>query len=260
MSAPHTCKNLCANLGFDCESIEFAGGSVLALDTPFRFADGNAFTVYSETIGPKVRFFDSSQTLFHAMAMGITSFSAKGYQSIKGLVSKYGADVSGQGEIELYCDADSLPSGFARYISSLIAVAEWEEQNAGMDLVSSRTSQLVEEAQLYLTALAPNTPATFSDDRFRGISGRDYQFHLKQGAAHVDVIKAHPAAAASELHKLVDIRGKPMSADMEIVVVIDDRGRAQRGAEEVAVIGQFASTWTMTKLMDAAMPLSSTRN
>ncbi|MBF6987221.1 DUF1828 domain-containing protein [Cupriavidus sp. IK-TO18] len=260
MSALHTCENLCANLGFSCESIDYAGGSVLALDTPFRFADGNAFTVYSEVIGVKVRFFDSSETLFHAMALGIRSFSAKGYQAIKGLVSKYGAEVSTSGEIELFCDANDTAAGFARYISSLLAIAEWEEQNAGLDLAPSRSSQLVEEAQLYLTALAPTTPAVVGTDRFRGISGRDYLFNLKQGDAHIDVIKAHPNAAATELHKLVDIRGKPISSEIEIIVVIDDRGHTKRGAEEVAVLGQFAGTWTMTKLMDAALPASSSRN
>ncbi|MFP3577799.1 hypothetical protein, partial [Brevibacillus sp. SIMBA_040] len=75
---------------------------------------------------------------------------------------------------------------------------------------------------------------------------------MMQGETQIDAISAHPAAAASELYKLVDLRGKTLTADMSIIVVIDDRGSIDQADKEASVLGQYAETWPMRRLIHAA--------
>mgnify|MGYP003945982849 CR=1 FL=1 len=245
------CQDICGKLGFGCETLAAEDGGIMALDTPFGFSDGTPFTIYAEHLNGMVRFFDSQETLFHAMGRGIRSFQSRKYQSVRSLVAKYDVLVSESGEIESYVQDSKMPAGFARYVSALLDVSDWVDENAGTDL-ADKQSRLVQEAQLYLTAIHPDTPAVKSTVRARGMSGKEYGFDLMQGETQIDAISAHPAAAASELYKLVDLRGKTLTADMAIIVVIDDRGSIDQADKEASVLGQYAETWPMRRLIHAA--------
>jgi hypothetical protein len=246
------CHNMCEKLGFGCETLAVGAGGIVALDTPFGFSDGTPFVIYAEPLGGgMVRFFDAGETLFHAMGRGIRSFHSRKYQSIKSTVARHDVIVSETGEIEAYIPEAKTPIGFARFISALLAIADWEDENAGLDL-GDKESRLVEEARLYLTAIHPDLPAVKSNFRARGLSGREYGFHLMQGDAQIDAITSHPAAAASELYKLVDLRGKTLTADTKIIVVIDDRVSIDQADKEAAVLGQYAETWPMRHLINTA--------
>ncbi|GAB2878940.1 hypothetical protein GCM10027093_12910 [Paraburkholderia jirisanensis] len=252
MNANIPCEEICGKLGFGYERLDADGGAIMALDTPFGFSDGSPFVIYIEHLtGGTVRFFDSGETLFHAMGRGIRSFHSRKYQSIKALLSKHGASIDESGDIQVFHPEHQMAIGFARYISALIAVADWEDENAGVDLADKET-RLVHEARMYLTALHSAMPAEKSNFKARGLSGREYGFDLVQGDAQIDAISSHANAAASELYKLVDLRGKALTADTKIIVIIDDRSSINQAEQEIAVLGQYADTWAMRKLIHAA--------
>lgn len=254
------CKAFCESLGFGCETLDFGDGSVVALDTPFEFSDGTGLTIYAEHLGPKIRFFDAGETLFHAYSRGIRSFHAREYQPIRTLIDRFGASVNGNGEIELYGSSADTPGAFAHFVQSLLALVDWETKNLGMDVSHTRQSRLVQEARFYLAAIKPDVPVLPAAQRFRGLSGREYAFHLEQGGTWIDAVSANHIAASSELHKIADIRGKPATRDMEITVVIDDRSMAKAAEQEATVISQFATVWKLSDLVTKVAPSNQVPN
>jgi hypothetical protein len=224
----------------------------MALETPFGFSDGAPFVIYAENLVNTVRFFDSSETLFHAMGRGIKSFHVRRYQPLKSIAKKHGVFVNESGEIEGYFPPDKMAFGFARYISALLDFAKWEDEYVGVDL-SERDGQLVNETKMYMALLFPGKPIAPSLVTMKGLSGKVYGFDLDQDGTQIDAISAHPNAASAELYKLVDLSERSSTTATKVTVVIDDRGTAaEQAKQELAVIGQYAETWPMTKLIHAA--------
>jgi hypothetical protein len=54
------------------------------------------------------------------------------------------------------------------------------------------------------------------------------------------------------LRKLVDVRASSRNVELQIRVVIDDRRQPDRAAIEASILGRFAMTWPMTRLIAAA--------
>lgn len=259
MNSLTSCQDVCVMLGFGCEQLEADGGAILALDTPFGFSDGTPFVIYTEQVNGYIRFFDSGETLFHSMGRGIRSFDSRKYQGVNAVVKRPGVYVTETGEIEGFFAVDKTAFGFAAYISALLGVAAWEDENAGVDL-ASKESKLIEETRLYLAAMNPKTPVQKSSLRAKGLSGKEYGFHLTQGETQIDAISAHPNAASTELYKLVDLRGRPMTAGIDIIVVVDDRASPKQADQEVSVLGQYAKAWPMRKLIHAAAAATPARH
>jgi hypothetical protein len=118
-------NDIVAFLGFEYEpAVE--DGSIGMINTPFRFEDGDPIPVYVEQEGKRIRFFDDGDLLIRLMGLGVRIEDKSDTAFIDTVIRPVGASLSKAGEVEVWVPVDQAPTGFARYISAMLAMARWE--------------------------------------------------------------------------------------------------------------------------------------
>lgn len=240
------CTELSDLFGVECTALEtLRGGKALFVGTPFLFTDGEPMPFYLEAEGDRIRFFDNGDVLFHMAAMGLDVSDRRRWGPFRTIAAKYGVVLKDDGEFETWERSTNAPAGFARFLSTLLATAEWERDNIGLP---ADAHLLIHEAELYLKAWKPK--AAFEKDVSVGsFTGKTYEFNFRIDNELIDVIGASPTATGSELRKLLDVRRVSENADVEIRVLIDDRRDPKRADNEAKIISGLATTWPMSKLI-----------
>jgi hypothetical protein len=240
------CTELSDLFGVECAPLEtLRGGKAMFVGTPFLFADGEPVPLYVETDGDRIRFFDNGDVLFHMAAMGLDVSDRRRWGPFRTIAAKYGVALRDDGEFETWEHSANAPAGFARFLSTLLATAEWERENIGLP---ADAHLLIDEAELYLRAWKPKAPFEKAVS-VGSFTGKTYDFDFRIDNELIDVISASPTATGSELRKLLDVRRVSENAEIEIRVVIDDRRDAKRADNEAKIISGLATAWPMSKLI-----------
>ena len=121
--------------------------------------------------------------------------------------------------IELFSKDASPADAFAKYISCLVMVTQWEEDHQEGD---SDGAAFATEMVHALLALHPLKVPTFKPT-YTGSSGKRQELDVKLGSIGYLAVKPNPKSAAPALYKLVDITNRQSNSAEELVVVIDDR-------------------------------------
>jgi len=240
------CSELPSIFGFECASVDtYRGGTALFVGLPFVYSDGEPVPLYVETEGDRIRFFDNGDTLFHMAAIGLDVSDRRRWRPFHTIAAKYGVSLKDDGEFESWDRAANAPTAFARFLSTMLAAAEWERENIGLP---ADAHWLIDEVEFYLHAWKPKAKLDklVSVD---GFTGRAYEFDFRLDDELIDVIPASATATGGELRKLLDIRRMSGNRDIGIRVVIDDRRDPNRADNEAKIISGLATAWPMSKLI-----------
>jgi hypothetical protein len=239
------CDQFANMVGMRCDQV----GDAIEVITPFTFSDGDGIELFAQSLGPQVLFFDDGFTLHHLHSVGIdVGFSQKRWQPLKSIAKNYGVTLSDSGVFETLCSASNPSEGFARMVSTLLGVASWEREHAGVSLDSA---WLVDEVALYLKAWKPSSPL-IEKPIAQGFSGRMLTFDFEIDGKFVDAVQPHSASTGAELRKLVDLSSNKTYFKKEVLVVVDDRVNPLRAKQEIEIIGRVASAWPMSSLIKAS--------
>lgn len=241
------CANITGLIGVTCHPLS-DDGSVAMLDTSFRFADGDAIPVFVEKIPGKVRFFDDGGVLRHFLGRGIKIESNRNTVFLKTAGEAHGVKLTQEGEFEIWSSDREAPDAFAKYMSALVAVTDWERSQEG---VASDMSLFVMEVEQCLRALDPFRSLR-EKPQYVGISGQVYKLDFDFDGKAVIAITPHRASVSSAIRKLIDIRSRAENVGFDAMIVIDDRRDPDAANSESQVLGAVSKVWPMSRLEQKA--------
>lgn len=242
------CKDLLQMTGFSCQPIS-EQGDLARINTPFCFADGDPVPVYVQSFSNNVhRFFDDGQTLLHFRGRGMKFPSGHQLKFLSNIAHKHGAALSADGMLEVFSKGASSAEAFARYISCIVSVTQWEEEHEGVDSDGAAFAAEV------VHALLTRYPGRTLDLKptYLGSSGKRHELDAKLDGTGYLAVKPSQTSAAHALYKLVDITNRQSNATEELVVVIDDRFDKTAAKNTQQVFRSVANTViNFSKLMPA---------
>lgn len=218
------------------------------IDTSFTFEDGDGVPVYLERVGDQIRFFDDGETILHFYGRGIRIDSPKRARFIKNVAATNGVSLNDMGELEIWSLESQAPAAFAKYISTLIGLIDWEKDQIGL---STDTSLLVAEVAQCLHAWKPGAELTESPE-YTGISGKAYKLDFDFNGEAVIAINPHHSAVSAAIKKLLDIKSAPTNSHLKVLAVIDDRYDSKAAKQEGLIMDALATVWPMTRLEQQA--------
>lgn len=244
------CQQISHLLGMDCHPLDDAG-QVALISTPWKFKDGDSLPVFVEQAGNAVRFFDDGGVFMHFKGRGLNLSDARQTRFIKSAAEHHGATFTDSGEIELWTKPEEAPKGFAAFVSTLLALTQWESENSG---ISHDADVFVEEVAQCLIAWK-KTEKLERRPKILGITGRTHELHFKIDGTLVLAASAHPNSISSVLHKLIDIKALPANQSIQTMVVLDDRYNPDAAKQEGLVLSGISSVIEMTRLQkNSGMP------
>jgi hypothetical protein len=240
-----SCEQFKEITGMQCNQL----GSAVEILTPFTFADGNGIEIFAEIYGSQIHFFDDGFTLLHLHSAGIPIGGSKQkWRPLTSIANAYGVTLSEDGVFEIMCDSKNPGKGFAKIVSTLLGVAAWEREQAG---VAMSSAWLVDEVALYLKAWKPNSKL-IEQPSIKGFSGRILTFDFEQDGQYIDAVSPHFASIGSELRKIVDLNSSAGEVRKEMLVIVDDRQKPEAAKQEIKLLGRVAKAWPLTSLISAA--------
>jgi hypothetical protein len=238
------CNELTKLLGISCQQLT---EHVALVDTSFAFNDGESIPLFIEKIGPQVRLFDDGGTLLHFLGRGLT-LDGKKVKFIKSIAEPNGVTLSPEGVLELWSQEGNVPTAFAKYISTIVGIIDWEGRHLG---ISTDISILIDEIGICLRAWKPDVNLVAEPEYF-GISGQKFKLDYFFDDFAVIGVTPHHSSVGGALRKLIDIKSKPENSDLKILAVMDDRYDSENAKKESLVIEAIAHVWKMTKLQEQA--------
>lgn len=233
------CQQLFNSIGFRCLD---RGNGIYRVITPLSFADGELIGMYVVQHGDSIRISDNADTIFHCRNTGIDISDRKKWRWISNIISDFGMELRGSGEITHSGKLLSAPSLVASYISALVRVADAEREASGMP---EAISNFVVEVESYLRLWKPNYSISTSPS-IKGHSGKNHKFDLLFGDELVDAVRPHSNSTGSVLRKSLDILNTPTAPS--IMVVIDDREDVERAKEETDILASVVKVLPFTHL------------
>jgi len=237
------CENFELLIGMRCNSV----GDAVGVVTPFVFPDGDGIEVYAKQAGSQVHFFDDGFTLMHLNGVGIDVSDAKHWQPLRAIAGIHGTTLNKDGVFEILWPADSAAQGFARLVSTLLGIAAWERDQAG---VSQDASWLVDEVAMYMRQWKPGTAINSKPPAVKGFSGKMLTFDLEVGGQFIDAINPRGQSTNAAIRKFVELNTSVINR--EYMVIVDDRTNPEAAKQEVEIIGQVGVAWPMSKLIKAS--------
>jgi len=216
------------------------------VETPFSFPDGESIPVFIERVANQIRFFDDGGVMFHLLGRGVSLDDHRKTRFLKNLTEPSGVKLNEMGELEIWSDAKSAPSAFARYMSAMLALSSWETNQIG---TPTDVSFFLDEVAFYLRSW--KTTAELTDGReYKGISGQTYKLDFQFDDKGVLAIGTHPTTVNAAARKLLDIRASRENENLKILIVIDDRPDPDTAAREGLVLDSLGNVMMMTRLAD----------
>lgn len=238
-----SCEGLMKRLGFDCRLV---GKRTISVSTPFSFADGEPICFYLDDSSTEVRITDNSDTLAHFASIGFDITDRKKWKSVKQLVETFGLALTEAGEI-VGAERKAREHGLInRYISAMLAIADWEREYLGLP---EELEQFVQEVEMYLKAWKPQATLQIGP-AVQGHSGRVHTFHFEQEAKLIDAARPHGIRTGSILRKAADVINA--GDKRKVLVVIDDREDIERAKVEADILSSLISVMPFTRLVEQA--------
>ena len=240
------CSTLNEMLGISCYPLNDEG-SVALITTPLQFCDRDPVPVFVESAGNMLRFFDDGAVVLHFLGRGLTFESPSRMRFIRSAVESSGLEFNERGEIQLWAKQEEAAQAFGCYLSAMVGLIRWEEDNQG---VNADTALLVDEVALALRAWRPQARIAASPE-FVGISGQSYRFDFDVDGDAVLAVSLHHNAVNAALRKLLDVKSAPGNADLKVIAVLDDRTNPEQARRERLVIDALANVMFLSRLQDA---------
>lgn len=241
------CSKISKLLGVVCHPLN-DDGSVVMLETPFAFDDGDQVPLFLERIGPHLRFFDDGKTILHFHGRGIFMESARKLRFIRSAAETNGVSLSDRGVLEIWTTESDAPEAFARYVSTMTQLTSWERDQTGL---STDTTLLIAEVAQCLKAWKPNAHLV-ERPSYTGVSGLEYQLDFDLDGEGVIAISPHHVAVSAAIKKLLDIKSRPEHSELRVMAIIDDRQDMKAAKREGLIMDALASVWMMSRLEERA--------
>ena len=101
-------------------------GSIVWIDTPFRFPDGDNIPAYAE-LGPGfVRFYDDGDGYSHFAGLGIRMEDDSMKKFLSAIAKSHGLVHTNVWEVEIVASPEQAASSFAQYMAAMHAFVKWE--------------------------------------------------------------------------------------------------------------------------------------
>ncbi len=216
------------------------------IETGFTFQDGDSLPIFVEKVGDSVRFFDDSEIVFHFLGRGLGDVNG-GLRTrfITNAIAPYGLTLNDQNVVEIWTSQGNSADAFAKYISGLMAIIQWEHENQG---IGTDTSYLVEEVAMYLAAWKRDIKIE-EKPIFIGMSKTQYALDFKVGNEVIIAITPHPYSVGNALKKMVDIAGV---TNIEFRVIMDDRENKEAADTQGIILTTMATVMPITKLIEVS--------
>lgn len=238
------CQQLQNLLGFTCHPLNEAG-NVAMIETPFTFCDGEGLPAFIESSGQYIRFFDDGQTLLHFMGRGMRFSDRRRMRPIQGAAERHGATLNDDGEIEVWSPVAMAKEGFAKYVSALLSVVNWEKESEGDDYDAAN---LIDEVRICFEAWKRGANIQ-RDPELYGISGHKHTFNFLVDGKAVLAIQPSPQSVSAAIRKTLDVISYHReSGQVEVQIVLDDRHKPAEAKDESKVITAVAEVLMMTRL------------
>lgn len=242
------CSTISQLIGFTCHPLS-EDGSVAMIQTPFAFPDGDGIPVFVEKLGAQVRFFDDGGVLMHFRGKGVSLNDQRKTRFVRSVSEPNGVALNETGELEIWAKSEDATVAFAKYMSTMLALSNWELDQEG---VATDTSLFLDEVAMCLRAWKSAAPLSDGEEVV-GISGHVYKMDLQFDDSAVLAVGTHPAAISSTAKKLLDIRGANENKGLKVLVVMDDRHDPDTARREGLVLDAVANVLMMTRLEERAL-------
>ena len=243
------CASIAKLIGFACHPLN-DDGSVAMLDTPFAFPDGEDIPVFIEKIAGRIRFFDDGAAILHLLGRGVLLDDHRRTRFIKHLAEPHGVALTDMGELEVWAQYEDAPSAFSRYMSTMLALARWENDQDG---IATDVSLYLDEVAMCLRAWK-STVQLDEGREYTGVSGQAYKMDFQFDNGAVVAIGTHPATVSAAAKKLLDIRAASQNEALKILLIIDDRRDADAAKREGLILDSLGNVMMMTQLQRIAHP------
>jgi hypothetical protein len=237
------CSSISDMIGFICHPLT-DDGSVAMIDTPFAFPDGDEIPVFVEKISNQVRFFDDGGVIMHLLGRGVSLGDQRKTRFIKNLAEPNGVSLTDLGELEIWAKSEDAPIAFAKYMSTMLALSNWELDQNG---ASTDASLFLDEVAMCLRAWKSSAELCDGEE-IAGVSGHVYKMDFQFDGGAVLAIGTHPASVNSAAKKLLDIRAATQNDGLKVLLVIDDRRDPDAARSEGLVLDSVSNVMMMTKL------------
>lgn len=230
------CAELFSVIGVSCTPMDDAG-TVALIETPFRFADGDAMSIFVEkTMSGVVRFFDEGGTLMHLAGRGVDVRNAKRLHFLSRLEQAHKVKLTERGELEALALPDKAGEAFANYVQAMLAVAQWESEHEGVD---TDAAELLDEVAAALTRCYPHDELRRSVS-MTGISRQSIAVDFVVGRRAFFAIRPNRNAVSSVIRKVLDLSNTRAGSEMHFEVIIDERNAPEVAHDEGMVIAAVA--------------------
>lgn len=235
------CSQISAVTGFVCSPVR--GG--VCIQTPYALHDGHGVSVFIFEENDLYLVTDEGLTLFDLHTSGAMLHGSASQQrgAISRLCKQNGTRLGEHDEIHSYARHNHISQTFLSVTETIKKVADW--QRAQLE----RTDDLLlEDVRLLLLAWRPDEPVV-SSPRLIGSTGREYEFHFRQGGEFIDAITPSAQAGAAMAHKLLDVRNLVLNSATPIRIVVNDLGgQSERAAREGQILGGLATITNLSAL------------
>ena len=141
------CEWLKAASAYDCTPVTSLHGEPgLEIGTPFSYADGTAIVLYAIRHGEQVMLSDNGDALAHLSSMGL-HITRHRVSKLRDRLSAFGMTLDAAGDVRALVPLQQGPHALAQAVSGLLAVAEWEREQLGLD---ENVADLADAAEVYL--------------------------------------------------------------------------------------------------------------
>lgn len=114
-------------IGYDCHVI-VDDGSLVMVDIPSRFADGDEIPAFAEFGNGFVRFFDAGDVFDHFYSLSLSMETDEDTRFLSDIAELHGLAFTDYGEVEIRSAPELAVASFARYMDTMFACVRWEKE------------------------------------------------------------------------------------------------------------------------------------
>jgi hypothetical protein len=237
---------------FDCVPVRgMRGETGVEIGTPFSYADGTAIVFYSFEQNDHLLLTDNGDMLAHLSAAGLNPHKGRRMSILRERLTRFGLTLTNEGDVRALVPKNRAQFAFASAISGMLAIAEWEHEQIGVD---ERVRNLADEAEIYLREWKPATPL-IRHPKVNGQSRKSYTFDFLLGDELIDIVPANHTATGALMRKAGDILNSPSLGEKSIRVVIDDTFDPERAEVERQIMGSLVKAMLFSNLKSLASPI-----
>ena len=238
------CEWLKAASAYDCTPVTSLHGEPgLEIGTPFSYADGTAIVLYAIQHGGRVLLSDNGDALAHLSSTGL-NITRHRISKLRDRLSAFGMTLDAGGDVRALVPLQQGPQALAQAVSGLLAVAEWEREQLGLD---EDVADLADAAEIYLREWKPNALLE-RHPKIKGQSRKEHSFDFLLDGEYIDIIPANHTATGGTMRKAGDVLNSPYLVGHSIRVVVDDTRDPGRAEAERKILGSLVKAMTLSRL------------